>query len=419
MGIQKLQQEKDKFEALFQFASMGILVANAKAEILLVNNFLLNQFGFNAPDELIGKPIEWLIPMRYHSKHVHLRDHYIEDPHPRPMGLGKDLFAAKKDGTEFPVEVSLSSYIMGEEIFTIAFVSDITKRKQFENAITNQKEQLATTNKKIEELNNELEGKVALRTNQLQETLDQLELSKDELTKALSKEKELSDLKSRFVSMASHEFRTPLSTILSSASLVAKYVDTAEQEQRNKHILRIKSSVNNLTSLLNEFLSIGKIEDGKVTANDLNFNLKELISLVCSEMEGILKSQQQFKYVHTGDEIIFSDPGLLRNVITNLLSNAIKFSGAGGLIEIGSQVAEQSIVVSVKDNGVGISTEDQQHLFERFFRGANVTNIQGTGLGLHIVGKYIELLDGRIEFESELEHGTKFIITLKRQLTKS
>jgi PAS domain S-box-containing protein len=414
MAIQKLQQEKDKFEALFQFASMGILVANAKAEILLVNNFLLNQFGYSSQDELEGKKIESLIPSRYHSKHVHQRDHYIKNPKPRPMGLGKDLFAVKKDGTEFPVEISLSNYLMGDDSFTIAFVSDITKRKEFEDAINSQQEELAATNKKIEELNNELEGKVTLRTQQLQETLQQLELSKDELTKALSKEKELSDLKSRFVSMASHEFRTPLSTILSSASLVAKYVDTTEQENRNKHINRIKSSVNNLTNLLNEFLSIGKIEDGKVIANNMNFNVKELITAICSEMEGIVKSKQQFRYVHTGDEIIFSDPSLLRNIITNLLSNAIKFSPEGSVIEVNSKVLKDNIILTVKDKGMGISAEDQEHLFERFFRGTNVTNIQGTGLGLHIVGKYIELLDGEIEYNSKLEQGTEFIITLKR-----
>lgn len=419
MDTKKLQQEKEKFEALFQYASMGIVVANAKAEILLANNFLLKQFGYSNPDEIIGKPIEHLIPMRYHAKHVHMRDHYIEDPHPRPMGLGKDLFAVKKEGTEFPVEVSLSSYVMGEEIFTIAFVSDITKRKESENAINSQREQLEVTNKKIEELNNELEGKVELRTKQLQDTLQQLESSRDELTRALSKEKELSDLKSRFVSMASHEFRTPLSTILSSASLVAKYVETAEQEQRNKHINRIKSSVNNLTDLLNEFLSIGKIEDGKISANNHYFNLKELIVSLCSEMEAIAKSNQQFSYVHTGIEVIFSDPALLRNVITNLLSNATKFSSEGSVIEVGSNVLKDSIVIIVKDNGMGISTEDQQHLFERFFRGANVANIQGTGLGLHIVSKYIEILDGEIAFESELEQGTKFIITLKQKITES
>lgn len=414
MVVETLKQEKEKFEALFQYASMGILVANKRAEILLVNNFLLNQFGYEKPEELVGKKIETLIPQRYHPRHIHHRDNYNQNPQPRPMGLGKDLFAVKKDGSEFPVEISLSNYTMGDESFTIAFVSDITKRKEFENAINQQKEELAVTNKKIEELNNELEQKVESRTKQLQDTLGALETSKDELTKALSKEKELSDLKSRFVSMASHEFRTPLSTILSSASLVAKYVEAEEQEKRNKHIQRIKSSVNNLTNLLNEFLSIGKIEDGKITANNTDFNIRELITAVCSEMEGIAKYNQQFIYTHSGEENIHSDPSLLRNVITNLLSNAIKFSAEGSKIEVRSSVLEDKITLTIKDNGMGISTEDQEHLFERFFRGANVTNIQGTGLGLHIVAKYIEIMDGEIEFESELEKGTTFIITLKR-----
>ena len=261
-----------------------------------------------------------------------------------------------------------------------------------------------------------MEQKVTQRTKELQETLDKLEESKEELSKALSKEKELGDLKSRFVSMASHEFRTPLSTILSSASLVAKYTEAEEQEKRNKHINRIKSSVNNLTGLLNEFLSIGKIEDGKITANNIKFNLREMLLSLCSEMEGIAKNSQQFIYKHTGDENIFSDPSLLRNIVTNLLSNAIKFSGDESKIELTSTVTASEIILAVKDNGMGISNEDQIHLFERFFRGANVTNIQGTGLGLHIVAKYVEILGGSVTFESQLEKGTTFIVSLKRYL---
>jgi signal transduction histidine kinase len=249
-----------------------------------------------------------------------------------------------------------------------------------------------------------------LRTMQLQETLLQLQNSKEELTKALSKEKELSDLKSRFVSMASHEFRTPLSTILSSASLVAKYTETEQQENRDKHIQRIKNSVGNLTDLLNEFLSIGKIEDGKIESHYSSFSIKELLGAVCSEMQSLVKKGQHIKYTHKGVDTVVLDPGLLRNIILNLLSNAIKFSPENGDILIASQVEEKEITITVRDSGIGISKEDQEHLFERFFRGTNAGNIQGTGLGLHIVSKYIELMDGSISFSSELEKGTEFII---------
>lgn len=210
--------------------------------------------------------------------------------------------------------------------------------------------------------------------------------------------------------MASHEFRTPLSTILSSASLVAKYTETTQQENRDKHINRIKTSVSNLTDLLNEFLSIGKIEDGKITAHYSHFNIRELLETVCAEMQNLVKSGQRIKYTHQGNEVVYLDPSLLRNVILNLLSNAIKFTPENGAIIIAGAANDKEVIISVKDSGLGISKEDQEHLFERFFRGTNAANIQGTGLGLHIVSKYIELMDGQISYNSELEKGTEFII---------
>jgi len=300
----------------------------------------------------------------------------------------------------------------------IAFVNDITRRKEIEQAMIRQKEELAEINAKIEELNNDLEQKVELRTSQLQDTLQQLENSRNEIENALSKEKELSDLKSRFVSMASHEFRTPLSTILSSASLLAKYTESTEQEKRDKHIHRIKTSVNNLTDILNEFLSIGKIEDGKLLAHFIHFNIRELAGVICNEMQSIAREGQVISYQHEGMETVCLDPTLLRNVIINLLSNAIKFTPVNGQISIISKVTDEQVTIRVKDSGIGISADDQSHLFERFFRGANVTNIQGTGLGLHIVGKYIELMNGHIEFSSELEKGTEFIITFNAAETQ-
>ncbi len=407
----QLSIEKIKFEALFQYASLGILVINQKGEIILANSFLLTQFGYTNADELIGKKMEVLVPNRFHSTHVHNRNSFMEKPARRPMGIGIDLYAARKDGSEFPVEISLNNYEAGGDFFVIAFVSDITKRKEIENATLFQKEQLAIINKRMEEFNSNLERQVILRTSQLQETLTELEISKEELLKALSKEKELGDLKSRFVSMASHEFRTPLSTILSSASLVSKYIKEEEQDKRDKHINRIKSSVSNLTDILNDFLSIGKIEDGKLIAHFTYFNIKDLITTVCNEIGGITKAEQHITYHHIGEEMVQLDASLLRNVMNNLLSNAIKFSPLNGTIEVKSELTESHVLLTVKDSGIGISEEDKHHLFERFFRGTNVTNIQGTGLGLHIVEKYVELMNGNIECESELEMGTSFIIT--------
>ncbi len=402
--------ENNMFEALFQHASIGIIVVNSKADIINVNNYLLSLFGYENTDELVGKKIEELIPNRYHTNHTQHRTNYAKNPEPRPMGLGRDLFGKKKDGSEIPVEISLSNYSTSEGNFAIAFISDIAKRKAIEQSVLDQKEELAAINKKIEELNNELEEKVEIRTKELQDALKLLESSKEELTKSLDKEKELGDLKSRFVSMASHEFRTPLSTILSSASLVSKYTESEDQEKRDKHVNRIKSSVNNLTDLLNEFLSIGKIEEGKIVAHFSEFDIAENIELVCNEMQNHSKDEQKIIYNHIGENKVFLDPSLLRNILINLLSNAIKFSHHTGKILVQSNVNNKSIILSIKDSGIGISKDDQEHLFERFFRAANVTNIQGTGLGLHIVGKYVEIMNGHIDFISELEKGTEFII---------
>ena len=411
-----LLNEKEKFEALFQHASLGILIVNNAGEIILVNNFLLNQFGYEDALELIGKKIEALIPPRFHNHHTSYRENYTSHPQARPMGLGMDLFAVKKSGVEFPVEVSLSNYKSHEVNFVIAFINDISRRKNIESAVLRQQTELEEINLKIEELNNELEQKVAFRTSQLEQAMTQLEESKQELTDALSKEKELSDLKSRFVSMASHEFRTPLSTILSSASLVAKYIKEEEQDKRDKHIHRIKSAVHNLTDILNEFLSIGKIEDGKVVTHFSRFNIQEMVTTICNELQGIVRKGQRIIYNHEGATEVELDPTLLRNIFINLLSNAIKFSSENGEISVSSKVTEKDIIFKVSDSGIGISTDDKEHLFERFFRATNAVNIQGTGLGLHIVGKYVELMNGQITCESELEKGTTFTITFKNNL---
>ena len=245
----------------------------------------------------------------------------------------------------------------------------------------------------------------------MQNTLSELEASKEELTISLEKEKEVNDLKSRFVSMASHEFRTPLSTILSSISLLAKYSSTEDQPKRDKHIDRIKSSVKTLTDILNEFLSLGKIEEGKVDVKPDRFDLTEFISDVINEMNVLLKLEQNIQYTHTGPPDTYSDSNLLKHVVINLISNAIKFSPEKSIINIQTKNEKDITIVQISDQGIGIPKSDQVHLFERFFRATNVTNIQGTGLGLHIVGRYVDLLNGTMQYSSELEKGSIFTIT--------
>src|ERR1051326_4868457 len=320
--LQKKMEGKG-IEALFLYATEGILVVNERGEIIRINPSAEKLFGYGKR-ELAGKSIEILVPQRMAHKHVGHRNKYHENPHPRSMGLGMELYGLKKDGKEFPVEISLSPYSTEEGKFTIAFIVDITHRKQAEE--------------KMKNYSAELEQQVKNRTLILEEAIQELEKTKKELSGALTKEKELSELKSRFVSMASHEFRTPLATIQSSLSLVKKYGDMKEMEKQDKHITKIKSSINNLTDILSDFLSVSKLEEGKVENVSEEFNLKDFVSDVISEVKSIAKDGQNISYKHSGDETVSLDKKLLKNVLFNLCSNAIKFSPEGKPIEVVSDV---------------------------------------------------------------------------------
>jgi signal transduction histidine kinase len=252
------------------------------------------------------------------------------------------------------------------------------------------------------------------RTEELANAINKLAISKQELMRALEKEKELNELKSRFVTTASHEFRTPLATILSSVSLISKYNLTEEEDKRFKHINRIKSSVNNLTEILNDFLSLSRFEEGVVRNNPQEINIMEFSHDISEEMKGMLKEGQTIVYKHIGtDPTVKLDKQLLKNVFINLLSNAIKYSHEGKEISFTTDNnISGNIRITIKDNGIGIPESDQPLLFERFFRAQNAGNIQGTGLGLNIVKKYVELLEGEISFVSKLDLGSTFIVII-------
>ena len=387
----------ESLQALFEHATEGIIISNDKGEIINANSSSERLFGYEK-GELIGKKIEGLIPPRFAKNHEGHRKSYNDNPHPRSMGKNLTLYALKKDRSEFPVEISLSHYKDENEMLVISFVIDISERKKFE--------------KNIQKLNLELENKVNERTKVLKEALKELEYSKDQLSQALEKEKQLNDMKSRFVSMASHEFRTPLSTILSSVSLISKYTTSDTDEKRQKHVNRIKSSVSNMTMILNDFLSADKLEEGKVHSSVSEFLFPEMVDEIISDVNGMLKAKQKIVHTHSGKDIICSDKQLIRNILLTLISNAIKFSAEGKTITVHSSVDDQCIKLDVIDQGIGIPKDEQDSLFGRFYRAKNATNIQGTGLGLNIIGKYLELLNGEISFRSELNEGTTFSVKI-------
>lgn len=236
--------------------------------------------------------------------------------------------------------------------------------------------------------------------------------AEDEIYNALRKEKQLNELKTKFVSMASHEFRTPLSSILSSAALIEKYDQNTQQDKRVKHIVKIKRNVQNLNMILNDFLSLEKIEGGIIKNQPEPLELSEFLNELVEEPEQLSNNNRKFvtEFNHKKERYSL-DNFLLRNMLNNLISNATKYSSKDIIlrtIEKGNL-----LTIEVQDSGIGISEEDQKSLFNRFFRASNAGTIQGTGLGLNIVRRYANIMNAEVTFESELNVGSIFSITFK------
>lgn len=406
----------EAYREIFQSMSEGIIMVAEDGKIALANPMAEQLFGFEK-DALIGLTMENLLPERYRKGHVNFRRAFNSDPRPRRMGFGRDLTALRKDGTEFPVEISLSYTQVKGNLLVMAFISDISQRKRTEDALKRSEEQLIVYAA-------ELEKKVELRTEALNHTITKLEeevierkKAEEEARKSLEKERELNELKSKFVSIASHEFRTPLSTVLSSASLIQQYKDKKDYDKQDKHILRIKSSVNHLTQILNDFLSLGKLEEGKVDVKQEEVDLNHFLGEIKEEVSSFLKPEQQLA-INCSPSVkqVESDPRILRNIMFNLISNASKYSEPGTTIYLSCESRGDSFQFSVRDEGIGIPKEDQKHLFDRFFRASNAGQIQGTGLGLNIVKRYVDLINGEISFTSDYGKGTTFTITIPIRL---
>lgn len=412
-------------QSIVETAIDGILLIDISGTILMVNSAGTSLFGYT-PEELLGQNVTKIMPSPHRELHHTYVHNYLTTGIKKIIGIGREIEGLRKDGTLFPARLAVSEIIIDDHHYFTGIIQDLTNMK--------------TVEQQILKLNHELEQLVIDRTTELQDAVNLLletnlqlnqsiekhksyELAllatRDELKKSLEKEKELSTLKSRFIAMASHEFKTPLSSILSSAALISRYERTDQAEDRNRHVDRIKSSVNHLNNILTDFLSISRLDEGQIVPVLTRFSLGTLMTDLETEALGLLKPRQKFLYNHAYGHIeMFSDKSMLRNILYNLISNAIKYSDEGKTITCQVTPSAQNLIIDISDEGMGIPSEDQKHIGSRFFRATNVVNVPGTGLGLNIVKSYLHVLNGEITFKSQQGIGTTFTIILPVQHEK-
>ena len=416
-GNENISDVASRLDAIIQTAVDGIITISDRGIIESVNPATCTLFGYEVP-EMIGQNISMMMPMPHSHAHDGYLHNYLTTGHKKIIGIGREVLGKKKDGTTFPFWLAVSEFKLGERRMFTGVVHDMTEQKKAEMA--------------LRELNQELEGRISERTERLSDVVNKLLATNQqlyheiqerkaaeqsllllqvELQQALKKEQDLGLLKTRFVSMASHEFRTPLSTILSSASLMDQYIQTEQQDKRHRHFLKIKNSVEMLTMLLNDFLSISRLEEGQVELCLEEINFHAFYQDVIDEMDKLLKKGQTLVTNHQNEDLVVEmDKKLLKLILINLISNASKYSDEGETIVCETKLDGQYFTINIIDKGMGIPEEDKPHMFDRFFRASNAMNIKGTGLGLHIVKRYAEMMNGELTFESELGKGSTFTV---------
>ena len=499
--MQDFQKNSNIFNLLSEGVSEGIIVVNSEQKIVATNSSSEQMFGY-MKDELIGKPLDILIPRRYHSGHDAHVDKFIAKSGKRQMGHGRNLYGICKNGKEFPVEAGLNPFEFYGATYVMALVIDITERKSREEELSHwarifdeslneiyvfdaetfkflnvNKEAQRNIGYSMDEMTsmtpvdikpdiddlyfkeliapliNSDTGKVKFETTHARkdgstypvevhlqlsnlgenkvyvafilditerkdytENLENIvEERTHQLTEALAVEKELNELKTRFLSLVSHEFKTPLSSILTSITLLGKYTETDQQPKRDKHVTTIKNKVKYLDTILNDFLSVERLESGKVNYKIEEFPLSKTVNEVVYNCNMLLKSGQKIHYPENIDEVnIRFDEKTLELALSNLIHNAIKYSPEDSTIDIIVEIRDKDYAIKVIDEGIGIPEEEQKHIFNRYFRAENALLTQGTGIGLNIAKQHIENLGGSLEFSSTEKKGSTFILYLPK-----
>ncbi len=376
------------FRTMFQTMVDTAIISNAEGLILYSNPAIYTLLGY-AVEDIIGKNLSILMPSYYGQRHSQYMKNYLDTKESKVIGTGRKVMAKAKNGDLRPCWLSLSEFKHEGKSYFAGILSDISDVER--------------ANQELETINSSLELTVQQRTNELKEALQQA--------------KELNTLKSQFMTLTSHEFKTPLATILSSAILIEKHGQKWNNLNSNqqKHISRIKQSVGVLNSIIEDFLNIERAERDIVQTKFSSFSPDDLIEEAVTIIQLQAKKGQKIDVVQQGPiDVVTTDYQLTLQIVLNLLSNALKYSYENQTINLSYHSRDNALQISVCDQGRGISEKDKTHIFDRFFRASNVQAEKGTGIGLHISKKHAELLGGKLSFESELNKGSCFNLTLPK-----
>ncbi|KUO64660.1 MAG: PAS domain-containing sensor histidine kinase [Lutibacter sp. BRH_c52] len=405
-------QNQEIFNILFEAIPEGIIIVDENTNIVTANTSAEKMFGYNK-GELTNKSKDILLPKRYQTTHKNQYVYFTNRMNSKKYARGLYLFGITKNNKEFPVEIALNPFAIYEREYMMVLIIDMTLKREAE--------------KKIDSLKVILEEKVKIGTAELQNTIKQLKKVnrdyKDELKRrieienklkdALKKEKELNELKSKFLSLVSHEFKTPLSGILTSAILLERYQLTEQQERRDKHLKTITDKVHYLNNILNDFISLERLDSSNENYKFKTFNLSKVINEVVYNANMLLKSGQHITISeNTSDYMLRQDDKILELILSNVIYNAIKYSPENTDIDVEISKKANNLVIKVADSGIGIPAKDHKFIFNRYYRAENALNIQGTGIGLNIVKEHLKNLGGTIHFTSKENKGTTFYIEL-------
>ncbi len=381
-GARALILAERRFQDLFESAPDGILQIDAAGKILVANRSAEQMFGYSR-EELLGSNVDLLVPeanRRGHAKHRH---EFAAAGRTRPMGLGLDLSARRKDGSTFPVEISLSPIQTEDGVHVTAVIRDVTERKLAEERVRSLQESYMT----------ELEAR--------QKEAERLNL-----------------LKSEFMASISHELRTPLHTIIGFTELLEEEGEGPLNEAQRRFLRHIHTDSEHLLGLINDVLDLSRIEAGGLHLRTEPMILQAIATEAADSIRPYAESRAV--KIHLGENLnvqVFADPMRVRQILYNLLSNGAKFTGPGGNVSVDAAIEGDWVRVTVADNGIGIAAEECTRIFDKFYQvGLPPVGVrEGTGLGLAICKKLVEMQSGRIWVESELGRGARFHFTLPYQ----